>query len=252
MDTAECAQLKAAFTASDKSWKFESEDFLTTPVMNGQSPADPAPIYRAYNPGFAGASNPAGRPLVQRLGLPDNRLIAGPKPGSHSVINEPRERQMIKRFLVLIAGLTMFACAAPGEISATRKPQVCDGTGICKVDIINPRCSIFGKCTADVEQDPLTFKRTKNDIKIQWELPPGYAFCAAGTGDGVFLKSGDEHDQFKDPGLEGENGHDLCKFKKYKWTARNTVINLRYPYKIQFHDAAGKTSYLVDPVMINE
>lgn len=159
---------------------------------------------------------------------------------------------MIKRILVLIASLTMFACAAPFQMFGTKGPQECDGTGICKVSIINPRCSIVGNCTADVEYDPLIFKRTKHDIKIRWELPRGYAFCAAGTGDGVFLKSGDEHDQFKDPGLEGGDGHDVCKFKEYKWTAKNTVINLRYPYKIQFHDAAGKTSYLVDPVMINE
>ena len=38
---------------SAKSWKFESNDFLTTPAVNGGCPAGLVPIYRAYNNGFA-------------------------------------------------------------------------------------------------------------------------------------------------------------------------------------------------------
>jgi len=35
------------------SWKFESNDFLTTPAVNGACPAPLVPVYRAYNNGFA-------------------------------------------------------------------------------------------------------------------------------------------------------------------------------------------------------
>lgn len=52
-DPAECAGLKALFTPNAKSWKFESNDFLTTPAVNGTCPAPLVPVYRAYNNGFA-------------------------------------------------------------------------------------------------------------------------------------------------------------------------------------------------------
>ena len=39
--------------ANAEAWKFESNDFLTTPAVSGQCPASLAPIYRAYNNGFA-------------------------------------------------------------------------------------------------------------------------------------------------------------------------------------------------------
>ena len=52
-DAAECAQLKSLFVADEKAWKFESNDFLTTPAAAGQCPSNTAPVYRAYNNGFA-------------------------------------------------------------------------------------------------------------------------------------------------------------------------------------------------------
>jgi hypothetical protein len=52
-DPAECAGLKAIYTPTAKSWKFESNDFLTTPAVNGGCPAGLVPVYRAYNNGFA-------------------------------------------------------------------------------------------------------------------------------------------------------------------------------------------------------
>ncbi|MBK7473165.1 MAG: hypothetical protein IPI73_23620 [Betaproteobacteria bacterium] len=52
-DAAECAQLKSLFVADAKAWSFESNDFLTTPAAAGQCPANMAPVYRAYNNGFA-------------------------------------------------------------------------------------------------------------------------------------------------------------------------------------------------------
>jgi hypothetical protein len=45
--------LKALFVATAKAWKFESNDFLTTPAVNGACPAHLLPVYRAYNNGFA-------------------------------------------------------------------------------------------------------------------------------------------------------------------------------------------------------
>lgn len=52
-DANECAGLKAQFVANAKSWKFESNDFLTTPAVGGTCPANTTPVYRAYNDGFA-------------------------------------------------------------------------------------------------------------------------------------------------------------------------------------------------------
>jgi hypothetical protein len=49
----ECDGLKAQFTPSAKSWKFESNDFATTPALNGACAAGLVPVYRAYNNGFA-------------------------------------------------------------------------------------------------------------------------------------------------------------------------------------------------------
>ena len=52
-DPNECAGLKAQYARNARSWKFESNDFLTTPAANGGCPAGFTPVYRAYNNGFA-------------------------------------------------------------------------------------------------------------------------------------------------------------------------------------------------------
>ncbi|MBP8295745.1 MAG: hypothetical protein KAX84_06525 [Burkholderiales bacterium] len=55
-DTAECAalkQLQAITPASEKRWNFESNDFATTPAVNGGCAGGLVPVYRAYNNGFA-------------------------------------------------------------------------------------------------------------------------------------------------------------------------------------------------------
>ena len=52
----ECAALKvlqAATPASQKRWNFESLDFSTMVPVGGSCPAGTAPVYRAYNNGFA-------------------------------------------------------------------------------------------------------------------------------------------------------------------------------------------------------
>lgn len=52
-DVDECEGLKALYTPNSPSWKFESNDFMTTRAINGTCPAALVPVYRAYNNGFA-------------------------------------------------------------------------------------------------------------------------------------------------------------------------------------------------------
>jgi hypothetical protein len=52
-EPAECAYLKSIYTPSAPSWKFESNDFLTTSAPNRTCPAGLVPVYRAYNNGAA-------------------------------------------------------------------------------------------------------------------------------------------------------------------------------------------------------
>ncbi|RFC32068.1 MAG: hypothetical protein DID91_2727703605 [Candidatus Nitrotoga sp. MKT] len=54
--TSECnglKQLQATTPATQKRWNFESLDFISTPPINGICPTGTAPVYRAYNNGFA-------------------------------------------------------------------------------------------------------------------------------------------------------------------------------------------------------
>lgn len=50
-DADECNGLKARFNANAKSWKFESNDFMSTPPTAGACSTGLAPVYRAYNNG---------------------------------------------------------------------------------------------------------------------------------------------------------------------------------------------------------
>lgn len=53
-NASECAFLRSTYDPSARSWKFESYDFLTTPVpTEGVCPSGTSPVYRAYNDGFA-------------------------------------------------------------------------------------------------------------------------------------------------------------------------------------------------------
>jgi hypothetical protein len=53
VDAKECSDLKSIFNANAKSWKFESNDFMSTPATAGVCGIGLAPVYRAYNNGFA-------------------------------------------------------------------------------------------------------------------------------------------------------------------------------------------------------
>ena len=53
IDAAECNALKAAYSATTKSWKFESYDYYAMPLSNDKScPVGMQVVYRAYNQGF--------------------------------------------------------------------------------------------------------------------------------------------------------------------------------------------------------
>ena len=49
---AECNSLIQIYNPNAKSWHFESQDFRTSPLVNGGCTASQVPIYRAYNNGF--------------------------------------------------------------------------------------------------------------------------------------------------------------------------------------------------------
>ena len=49
----ECEALKHRYAGNEKSWRFESYDFLTSPVVFGACAAGQVPVYRAYNNCFA-------------------------------------------------------------------------------------------------------------------------------------------------------------------------------------------------------
>jgi uncharacterized delta-60 repeat protein len=46
-------QLQAITPATQKRWNFESQNFISTPPTDGTCPTGTAPVYRAYNNGFA-------------------------------------------------------------------------------------------------------------------------------------------------------------------------------------------------------
>ena len=88
-DPQECASLKAQFDPNAKSWKFESNDFLTTPAVNGACPANLLPVYRAYNNGFARgvdsnhritANHAAYLATVARGWIGEGIVMCAPKP----------------------------------------------------------------------------------------------------------------------------------------------------------------------------
>ena len=49
---AECDSLIKAYNPNTKSWRFESQDFRTSPPVDGGCTASQVPVYRAYNNGF--------------------------------------------------------------------------------------------------------------------------------------------------------------------------------------------------------
>ncbi|MBK7472885.1 MAG: beta-propeller fold lactonase family protein [Betaproteobacteria bacterium] len=86
-DAAECAGLKAAYTPAGKSWSFESNDFSTTPAVNGGCAPGLVPVYRAYNNGFARgidsnhritSSQPAIADMVTRGWISEGVVMCAP------------------------------------------------------------------------------------------------------------------------------------------------------------------------------
>ena len=90
-DVNECAGLKAIYTPTAKSWKFESNDFLTTPVAAGACPAGLAPVYRAYNNGFANGIDSNHRITTNYAAY--QQMIAGGWIGEGVVMCAPNVQQ---------------------------------------------------------------------------------------------------------------------------------------------------------------
>jgi hypothetical protein len=77
VDPGECAylkQLQASTPNTQKRWNFEGLDFLSTPASNGTCPSGTAPVYRAYNNGFA-------------RGIDSNHRIIGSLTAIQEVVN---------------------------------------------------------------------------------------------------------------------------------------------------------------------
>ena len=56
IDAGECAflrQLQATSPDTQKRWNYEGREFASTPAVNGTCASGTAPVYRAYNNGFA-------------------------------------------------------------------------------------------------------------------------------------------------------------------------------------------------------
>jgi hypothetical protein len=156
---------------------------------------------------------------------------------------------MKSRYLVIVACLMSFGCAGP-MFRSQAAPMRCDGSGGCEVKIVNPVCSSTS-CTADVDRDPVTFARGRNNITVHWMLPDGFAFCQ-GTTDGIHLKQPNADDQFQDAGFDGPDVPGTCKKRRFHWTGKNTKFDTSYRYEIRFHDSSGQKLYVVDPSMVNE
>ena len=156
---------------------------------------------------------------------------------------------MTRLSILVVACLTLVGCNTLGERILT--DQKCNNPNQCSIEIKSPTCGITG-CSATVV-DRVILERGKNNFKVTWTLPAGFAFCDT-AGDGVWLKKVDPYGQFEDPRWDKPSGTGLCKFREFQLKAKNTRSLPHEPffYKIYFHDEAGTQLYVIDPAMINE
>ena len=116
--------------------------------------------------------------------------------------------------------------------------------------------------TASVEDDacvasaPDIDLSERNKVRLVWNLPEGFLFCPT-LGDGVWLKSISDDDQFsdfrhtnKDNGDDDEASNtDKCR-RNFRIVDRYSKVR-NYPYLLRFHDKTGKVSCTVDPYIRN-
>jgi hypothetical protein len=118
-DPAECASLKSLFDPNAKSWKFESNDFMTSLPAAGKCAAGQVEVYRAYNNGFARGidsnhritSNPAAY----------QQTVAGGWSGEGVVMCAPGQVLTGVAFFGAISGATIIASSV---VNGTKGPTL--------------------------------------------------------------------------------------------------------------------------------
>jgi len=155
----------------------------------------------------------------------------------------------IAAVLVLLAGSEAIRAQAP--LPCTNPGPPC----------VNPINVDAGNCNKSaVKHEVIRFPRKVNgndnrNIQVKWTLPNGFGFCPQpASGDGVFLKGNDPDNQFTSIVFEGPPASVPfpCNRPTVMLTARNSVPNRTYPYRIRFHSADGNTTCTIDPTMVNE
>jgi hypothetical protein len=114
---------------------------------------------------------------------------------------------------------------------------------------------VGGACVASAPDIELA---ERNRVRLVWNLPEGFLFCPT-LGDGVWLKTIDDDDQFGDfRPTNNANGDDdeaakaatdKCR-RNFRIVDRYSVAR-EYPYLLRFHDKTGKISCTVDPYIRN-
>jgi hypothetical protein len=109
------------------------------------------------------------------------------------------------RLLVLISAcLALVGCATQKVDPKSLHYQKCNNPNQCTIEIRDPTCDSFGRCTAWVSIYALLLDRGKPH-NIIWTLPAGFGFCDTAR-DGAWLTKVDPFEQFEKPRAEKPSG----------------------------------------------
>jgi len=138
----------------------------------------------------------------------------------------------------IAASLAVAGCACfEGMGGGTKSPpdQVCDGTGVCKVEVSDAGCP--GGIKVD---KPVTAVKARVNLDIMWKLPPGSPW--AFTSDGI---------RFKSEACAAQFESSAANKNVFKWHDRNTATSaLSCDYAITLVNSSGTVCH-VDPTIIN-
>ncbi len=149
---------------------------------------------------------------------------------------------MNKRLLwasVIATSLAVAGCACfEGMGGGTKAPhydQLCDGTGVCKIEVSVAGCP--GGITVDY---PVTAVKAGKTLDIEWKLPAGNAW--AFTSDGI---------RFKTEACAAQFDGSAANKNVFKWHDKNpATAPLSCDYAITLVNSAGTVCH-VDPTIIN-
>jgi hypothetical protein len=155
----------------------------------------------------------------------------------------------------VVTKISVFVAVWSALLSFDVQSANCDASAPCIVKVSPATPS--GACSdGTVNNDPVTLVNRNTRKNIVWRLPNNYQFCKA-AGDGVFLKTTDDDNQFDsmyatDDPNGGTSPSKPCK-QHYHWGAKHTVSKPSAPYKyvIIFRDASGQNRYCIDPSIVN-